>query len=82
MPSLRITDEAISPQPLSAEAGGLLILEEVCLHIVGCFHTVQAVSPLGYVRCSKGGLSMVHRQRHALADHSFRFPERDFSDHM
>lgn len=25
---------------------------------------------------------MVHRQRHALVDHSFRFPERDFSDHM
>lgn len=60
VPSLRITDAAISPQPLSAEAGGLLILEDVCLHIVGCFQTIQAVSPLGYLRCSKGQLSPIH----------------------
>lgn len=48
----------------------------------GMFQTVQAVSPLGYVRGSKRELSPVCREHHALADHPFRFPERDFSDHM
>lgn len=81
VPSLGIT-AAISPQPLSAEAGGLLVLEEVYLHIVGCFQTVQAVSLSGYVRGSKGELSPILRQHHALADHTFRLPEWDVSDHM
>lgn len=67
---------------LSAKAGGLLILEEVCLHIVGCFQTTQAIFSSGYVRHSKGELSPLHRQHHALADHSSRSPERDFSDHF